>query len=391
MFVGANLADVRILHGLTRKQLADMLGVTEQAVWQYENDYVSPKLEVFNELKRIFSVKSKYFFQPEFLNKYKTDVVDHNNIAYRSSMIRSVQKTQFEAAHIEKLIAFLKFINKNLQFPINRISELRDNVIKDFGDNRKENINKIANYAREFLALDQGGNDDLLFLLEKNGAFVFEKAIGDKIDAYSLWTIDDQPYIMLGNLKKSAARRNFDLAHELGHLLLHYKVEFPLLDKKSMREYEHEANMFAGEFLLPESEFVNDFQYISRVSHPDSYIEMKQKWMVSIQALAFRAQYLDLISYQQYRYFNIMLNRLKYKEIEPLDKALPLPRPGKLRSILQLLFENEYFSLDWLLDSLGVDVEYLMNLTGIDSEFFKQYQKRQARKFSINDLNFKVN
>src|SRR5690625_7923508 len=97
MFVGANLADVRILHGLTRKQLADMLGVTEQAVWQYENDYVSPKLEVFNELKRIFSVKSKYFFQPEFLNKYKTDVVDHNNIAYRSSMIRSVQKTQFEA------------------------------------------------------------------------------------------------------------------------------------------------------------------------------------------------------------------------------------------------------------------------------------------------------
>src|SRR5699024_681861 len=209
--------------------------------------------------------------------------------------------------------------------------------------------------------VNQDSNHNLLFLLEKNGAFIFEKAIGDKIDAYSLWTIDDQPYIMLGNLKKSAARRNFDLAHELGHLLLHYKVEFPLLDKKSMREYEHEANMFAGEFLLPESEFVNEFQYISRVSHPDSYIEMKQKWMVSIQALAFRAQYLELISYQQYRYFNIMLNMLKYKEIEPLDKELPLPRPGKLRSILQLLFENEYFSLDWLLDSLGVDVEYLMN------------------------------
>lgn len=155
---------------------------------------------------------------------------------------------------------------------------------------------------------------------------------------------------MLGNLKKSAVRRNFDLAHELGHLLLHYKVEFALLDKKSLRDYEHEANMFAGEFLLLRSELIKDFQYISKVSHPDSYIEMKQKWQVSIQALAFRAQYLDLISYQQYRYFNVMLNRLKYKEIEPLNKALPVSRPGKLKSILALLLKsNTYHSMSWLI------------------------------------------
>src|SRR5699024_4621752 len=177
---------------------------------------------------------------------------------------------------------------------------------------------------------------------------------------------------------KSAVRRNFDLAHEMGHLLLHYKVEFALLDKKSLRDYEHEANIFAGEFLLPQKEFRKDFQYLSKVSHPDSYIDMKQKWKVSIQALAFRAQYLDLISYQQYRYFNMMLNKLKYREIEPLDKVLPVPRPGKVRSILQLLFEKHYFSLDGLLDSLGVDVAFLVNLTGIDIGFFKQYQKKQA-------------
>lgn len=392
MFVGTNLTDIRILHGLTRKQLAIMLDVTEQAVWQYENGYVSPKLDVFNKLKRIFSVKSKYFFRKDFLKAYTNDVVDHNHIAYRSSVINSVQKTQFEAAHIEKLIAFLNFMNGKLQFPKNKIKELRNDAIKwlDEGRSRKDSIIHIANYARDFLGIDQAGNHNLLFLLEKNGAFIFEKAIGDKIDAYSLWTNDDQPYIMLGNLKKSSVRRNFDLAHELGHLLFHYKVEFALLDKKSLRDYEHEANMFAGEFLLPRSEFIDDFQYITKVSHPDSYVELKQKWMVSIQALAFRAQYLDLISYQQYRYFNMMLNRLKYKEIEPLDKVLPVSRPGKLRSILALLFEKQYFSLDELVDLLGVDIEFLMNLTGIETDFFKQYQEKQAKQFSIEDLSFEV-
>ncbi|MFD1039078.1 helix-turn-helix domain-containing protein [Virgibacillus byunsanensis] len=393
MFVGTNLTNIRILHGFTRKQLGIDLGVTEQAVWQYENGFVSPKMEVVNRLKEIFSVKSKYFYKEDSLSKHKKVFVNHNHIAYRSSVMNSVQKTQFEAAHIENLIAFLDLMNSKLRFPENRLRELRENVIELMNDNeesRKECISKTAEYARGFLNIGEQDNSNLLFLLEKNGAFVFEKAIGDKIDAYSLWSTDDKPYIMLGNLKKSAARRNFDLAHELGHLLLHYKVEFALHDKKSLREYEHEANLFAGSFLLPKNEFTEDFKAISKVSHPDSYVELKRKWMISIQALAFRAHSLQLISYQQYRYFNIMLNRLKYKEIEPLDRELRVPRPGKIRSILQLLFEKKYLSLDELLDSMEIDIGFLTSLTGIEADFFKQYQYKQAQQFTIRDLDFKV-
>jgi len=113
-------------------------------------------------------------------------------------------------------------------------------------------------------------------MLEKKGAFVFEKAIGEGIDAYSLWTKDDRPYIMLGNQKRSATRRNFDLAHELGHLLLHYKVEFSMLDKNSYKEYESEAHLFASEMLLPEANIKADFNEIIKISNPDSYLELKK-------------------------------------------------------------------------------------------------------------------
>jgi Predicted transcriptional regulator len=58
MFIGENLTNLRIMHGYSRKQLSDMIGVTEQAVWQYENNYTSPKMQVINELKHIFNVNN---------------------------------------------------------------------------------------------------------------------------------------------------------------------------------------------------------------------------------------------------------------------------------------------------------------------------------------------
>lgn len=393
MFIGANLTNARIIHGLTRKQLSAKLEVTEQAVWQYENGFASPKMETVNKLKMILSVKSNYFYKADLLlSKQKVNMVNPNHIAYRSSVINSVQKTQFEAAHIRNLIAFMELIMEKLHFPENRLRELRENVIERLGneENRMTWVHKAAQYARDFLDMSNNSNRNLLFSLEKSGAFIFEKAIGDKIDAYSFWSADETPYIMLGNFKKSAVRRNFDLAHELGHLLLHYKVEFALLDKKSHREYEHEANVFAGSFLLPENEFNTDFRTIAKVSHPDSYIEFKKKWTVSIQTMAYRAHSLHLISYQQYRYFNIMLNRLNYKEVEPLDRQLSVPQPGKVKSIFQLLFEKKYVSLNELLDLLGADIELLTKLTGIETNYFKQYQYQSARQFSIEDLKFKA-
>lgn len=85
MFNGDNLTHLRIMHGYSRKQLSEMLGVTEQAVWQYENSYTSPKMQIVNELKRIFHVKSKYFYTKDILTQYGTPAnIDVMNIAHLS-------------------------------------------------------------------------------------------------------------------------------------------------------------------------------------------------------------------------------------------------------------------------------------------------------------------
>lgn len=394
MFVGTNLTNIRILHGYTRKQLSEMLEITEQAVWQYENGYMSPKLEVINELKRIFKVKSKYFYSEDFLSKNGKSNIQQCHIAYRAEIMNSAQKNQSEAKTIEFLSSFLSIIEKKLHYPPNEIVALREKVIQYLtrsNEDRKVQIERVASMAREFLEIGNKSNINLLFLLEKKGMFVFEKAIGERIDAYSLWSEDGRPFIMLGNLKKSAARRNFDLAHELGHLLLHYKVEFSSLDNKAHREHEQEANLFAGAFLLPEKEFTADFNLLSKNSAPDSYIDLKKKWIVSIQALAYRAHSLGLLDYQKYRYFNIKLNKQGYKIREPLDDEIKIMKPGKVKSILQLLFDRNYLSLGTLLDTLKVDVGFLSSLTGIEKEFFEKYHNDLAKEFTVSDLNLKIN
>lgn len=392
MFNGLSLKNIRILNGLSRKELADKVGITEQAIWKFENGYITPRLEVINILKDIFHVKSIYFYRDDYTQKFGSNICT-DYIAYRSETINSLKKSQSESMHVKFLNAFLYMIESNIKYPNEIISELREETIKYIQNNKDKpksiQIHSIAMNARKRLGLAETNNEDLLFLLEKSGAFIFEKEIGETIDAYSLWSEDDRAYIILGNMKKSAVRRNFDLAHELGHLLMHYKVEFTMQDKEDYRELEKEANQFASAFLLPRDAFTSDFSKIEKKSNPDAYLELKDKWSVSMQAMAVRAMGLELITYQQYRYFFISVNRKGYKHVEPLDDTILLDKPAKVKSVLQLLFEKNILSLRELLDLLKVNSVFLSRLTGIENEFFEQYLQKGKSQFSITHLDVK--
>lgn len=297
--------------------------------------------------------------------------------------------------HIRFLDSFIKKIESKISYPSNVLVQLRKETIKYLQQNpyvdRSTQIKFLASLARKKIGLPENSNQNLLFLMERAGAFIFEKEIGETIDAYSLWTEEDRAYIILGNIKKSAARRNLDLAHELGHLLLHYKVEFTMLDKKSYRVYEDEAYSFASEFLLPEKVLRKDCKSIVKVSNPDAYIEFKQKWEVSLQAIAMRIYKLGLMEYQQYRYFCMSINKKGYKTLEPLDDEISISTPMKVKSILQLLFEKGIYSVSNLMDELKVDQEFLTYLTGIEKEFFDKFHQKERKVFTTNELVFKQN
>ena len=393
MFIGENLANLRIMHGYSRKQLSDILDVTEQAVWQYENNYTSPKMQVINQLKDIFKVKNKYFYNEDILQNYFIpENISITNIAYRSKVMNVISKTQAEAKHVEYLDSFVNYVTAHLTLPTKKIIQLRDEVIhyvNNTQDDRDTQINKIAKQARLKLDLHPDHNDRLMFLIEKSGVFIFEKAIGEEIDAYSLWTQQDRPFIILGNLKRSAVRRNFDIAHELGHLLLHYKIEFTHLTRKEHKAIENEANRFAGAFLLPEEAFLEDMNSIASITNPDAYIDLKEKCKTSLQVLGYRAMHLGLLDAKKHRNFYANLHRKSYLKREPLDETLPIQKPQKVKTIIDFISNEKIINIHEMLEKdWKVEIEFLHLLTGIDTNFFKQYivQEEDFELIQVNNF-----
>ncbi|RJG23756.1 ImmA/IrrE family metallo-endopeptidase [Paenibacillus thiaminolyticus] len=381
MFIGKNLTNLRIMHGYSRKHLSEMLGVTEQAVWQYENAYTSPKMQIVNELKRIFSVKSKYFYTEDMLSRYMTPAnVDVMNIAYRSKVLNVISKTQAEAKHVEYLDTFVNYVTAKVSLPTLKIIRLRDEVIEYLNhteDDRSTQIYHVAYLARTRLDLPNSNNDDLMFLIEKSGVFVFEKAIGEEIDAYSLWTRNDRPYIILGNMKRSAVRRNFDIAHELGHLLLHYRLEFANLDRKEHKMIENEADIFAGALLLPEDDFTLDMKDVSHITNPDDYLDLKKKWKTSLQVLGYRAANLGIIEPKDHRNFYAAMHRKGYLKIEPLDDVIPIQKPMKIKTIIDLVSNRGLLDIGYMIENdWKVEVSFFHHMTGIDPSFFNKYMTR---------------
>lgn len=133
---------------------------------------------------------------------------------------------------------------------------------------------------------------------------------------------------------------------------------------------EDEANSFAAYFLLPKA-FEEDCTSIVKVSNPDAYIDIKQKWEVSLQAIAMKVYKLGPMEYQQYRYFFMSINKKGYKTIEPLDNEIVISRPGKIKSLFQLLFEKGVSSVPRL------------------QEFFDRYYPKEQKVFTISELALK--
>lgn len=139
-----------------------------------------------------------------------------------------------------------------------------------------ENINKI--YKEKF----QDKNDkalDIVGLVHTLGGRILEVPYVDiGVDSMSIddWKMDEDnkkwEFVKFTvNVSKSASqgRKNFTIAHELGHLYLHFlKWEYESTREKSFKRLsyvaggnkEREANMFAGALLMPRSEYKEVFE-----------------------------------------------------------------------------------------------------------------------------------
>ncbi|WP_155965051.1 spr1629 family repressor/antitoxin [Streptococcus ruminantium] len=366
MFNGRRLEDLRVLKGLTRAELAVKLEVSEQAIWQFETGVTLPKLKNKVAIARFFQVDVDYFDSLE-----EPAAFSLSRIAFRNADLEVKKTIRIQMVYLEKMNQMIDYLENFVSIPNQIIYHLVDTIHQKF--RQGESLESIASQAREMLAISVD-NGDLLYCLEKSGIYISERLINGNADAYSAWSRNGRPFIVLG-VGKSAVRRNFDLAHELGHLLLHRHVDFEELSKEELEEKEREANQFASYFLLPHEQFLKDFENIvgKRVSNPDQYVLLKKRYNVSIQVLEYRAYKLGLLTPQQNSYFYRQVSKKDYKIVEPLDLDIPLKKPSKIRSILDIILSHNILTVSDIERSQKVSRHFISQLFAFDSQFFEKY------------------
>ncbi|MFT8841121.1 MAG: XRE family transcriptional regulator [Leuconostoc citreum] len=365
-FNGLILRDIREAFNLSRKDLGDKLSISEQSIWQYESNIAVPKFENLNTLKRIFGVDLSYFQHKKPVSK----VASSQYIAYRSDLKTSVKSTDRETIYISVINDFIEKLLTKITLPQPIINDLYFEV-NDMRQNGR-NIDEIAHFVRNRLNIDSQ-NKMLIAVIEKAGVFVFERSLNKDVDAYSTWTEFDRPYIILGK-NKSAVRRMIDVAHELGHILLHKNQSFSEENTPEIRRMEKEAFQFASALLLDQSDFKQRFvKYVTDPTNPNDYLKLKAYYYVSISALEMRANNLDLMTSKQSGYFWGKLTKYGYKKQEPLDDELPLIVPGKIYAIFSMLSRSQ--------------IKELYVETGVNRNFINQLiiSKPSERVYSMQN------
>jgi hypothetical protein len=107
---------------------------------------------------------------------------------------------------------------------------------------------EAAQVLRKYWELGNGPIGHLLRKAENQGIVsTFSPVQAASLDAYSFET-PARPIVVLNPLKGDYFRQRFDLAHEIGHIVMHADVE------PGSRAAEVQANLFASEFLMPADE-----------------------------------------------------------------------------------------------------------------------------------------
>lgn len=375
-FHGDRLKKARLYRGLTVEELAEKINVSKQTISQYENEKIIPSFEKILALINTLSFPYEYFYQEDDTK------IELKSVYFRSLLKTSKKHRTEQCIKIEHLASIYSFLSDYINFPKLNLPQNLE----------YSSPIEAARFIRDFWGLGEEPITNLINVIEANGLIVTTFPTStDEIDAFSqLVKIngEDVYLIVLSSNKKAAVRSNFDIAHELGHILLHeWSEDIESLSREQFRQREKEANQFAAEFLLPREYFLKNIikDYASNINY---YVNIKEKWHVSIAAMIHRACDLDIINQNQYQYMMRIMQKKGWRKKEPLDEKIVNHKPSLLIDAVRLLLDNNVFTTsDFVAQlsnkGLAMEASEIENLLNLPKEMLSLFEEKVIQFPSI--------
>jgi Zn-dependent peptidase ImmA (M78 family)/transcriptional regulator with XRE-family HTH domain len=300
------LSVARDAAGLDIKGLAERVGTTPSAISQLESGKVKePKLETLLRMSFALGVP------PAFFGAGPLPSLEPDRCHFRKRRSATKREQRNVLSRGRLVLEIVNYLEEIIDFPAVGFHRLKRPV------HSLEDIETLTLAVRDEWNLGLGPIENMVGLVEWHGVIPVEvEGHSDELDAFSTWA-EDRPLIFLSVEKASATRRRFNVAHELGHLLMHGEC------KPGDKTLEREADYFAASLLLPRAPFLSecpDRLNWSRLR------ELKTRWGVSLLAIVRRAFDLGVFSEATYRRAHVQYARMGWQNVgEPDEPSLEVP------------------------------------------------------------------
>nr|WP_225954169.1 XRE family transcriptional regulator [Kibdelosporangium phytohabitans] len=320
MFDGDRLKLARQLAGLRKSDLAGLVGKSATAVAAWESGAKRPTAPTVAQLALSLAVDPGFFV-------VRADDVGAISAAPHFRSLRSTSQLARDQAFAYGRVAvdIAASLERHVEFPEPDLPSLPVDVDDRDGDGPE----RAARLVRTEWGMGTGPAGHLVRLLENRGVLVvFSPPQAASVDAYSFDT-KLRPVVVLNPVKLDYYRQRFDVAHELGHLVMHADAE------PGGHVVEDQAHRFAAELLMPASELRGLLPAVMGGGVWRTLAQLKEQWGVSMQALLYRARWLGKLSDVSYRNAMTTISSRGWRRSEPgliniIEQPSLLPRAIEL-------------------------------------------------------------
>lgn len=282
------IALARTRRGMTKADLARALRVTPRTITRYESD--GAPVSAASGLAHALEFPEEFFATPP------TAQIEAEGVNFRAARRAGARQRAAAIAAGAIGIEVDRWINGKFTLP--KVSVPR----------RLEGDPALAaRVLRANWALGAKPLPNAVQLVESRGVRVYTlPPIAEEVDAFSCWH-GDVPYIFLSR-RRSPERMRFDVAHELGHLVMH------VAKARDDAAQEREADQFASEFLMPREALSTQVRSSPTTTE---VLEARSRLKVSAMALTRALHQAGRMSDWHYRQMCIDLSGRGYRSGEP--------------------------------------------------------------------------
>lgn len=331
MSIGSRIRQARKSQRVSQRTLAEIVGVSAMAISKYERDLMVPSSGILLQLAGALNLRVEYFFRPLSLNVTPQIYRKHSSLGAKQEAALVSQIQEWLERYLETESLFndeihavdLPYYHATSMNEVERAAEsLR--MEWDLGFAPIENLIQVFEDNFIAIGLVQGFEHFNACTLRVNGAPVIA-------------TRHDIP----------GDRQRFNLAHELGHLVL--QIHLTLDPEKA-------AHRFAGAFLVPEKVARRELGSKRKKISDNELHLLKHKYGLSMQAWIYRAQDLGIITQSSARRIFHIFRKNGWHRREPGRTYSP-EKPSRLRHLVLRALAEDIISRSRAEDLLGEPLE----------------------------------